>query len=206
MTGQAIRKTLRVALALVLAADLSGCVSTSIDSRKAADPKAAGGALEVAVYDTPSKAHAGVPSASSVSLDLGRLDGGRETPVQSFTGPTWSLGELQPGKYRLHLRAEVLGKSPAAPPTIRREDIQIKAGEVARAEVVLKKFPTYTVVGVTVGVGVIAGVLVWYSNNLFKWDTRGLQLSHAGKPQVTSAPVLRVGGPGATKPAGRRAG
>ena len=204
--GQTIRKALRVALALVLAADLSGCVSMNVDSRKAADPKAAGGSLEVAVFDTPSKARAGVPSASNVSLDLGRLEGGREAPVQSFSGATWSLGGLQPGKYRLHLKAEELGNNePSAPPTIRKEDIQIKAGEVARAEVVLKKFPIFTVLGVTVGVGVIAGVLAWYSNWNKGWNFH-LQLAPAKKPGVTSAPGTRTGRDPGTGPTRRRAG
>lgn len=104
--------------------------------------------------------------------------------------------QLQPGKYRLHLKAAELGNARSAPPTIRKEDIQIKAGEVARAEVVLKKFPFLTVVGVTVEVGAIAGALVWYSN----W-TRGL------KSRVTLAPVTRTNrDPETSRPTRRRTG
>ena len=182
MTGQVIRKAIRVAVALVLAANLSGCVSVSVDTRKAADPKAAGGALEVAVSDTPTKA-----------------------PVQTSLGATWSLGDVQPGKYRLHLKAMEPGSAPSAAPTIRKEDIQIKAGEVVRTEMILKKFPVLTVVCVAVGVGAIAGVLAWYSSNWFKGGT--FQLSHAKKPLVTLAPATRTGrDPETARPTRRRAG
>ncbi len=193
MKGRTVRKGLRVAVALVLAASLSGCVSVGVDTRKAADPNAAGGALEVAVYDTPGKRKAGDTTSGNVSMELGRMEQGREAPVQSSSGATWSLGDLQPGKYRLHLKATELGSAPSTAPTIRKEDIQIKAGEVVRTEMVLKKFPVLTVVCVGVGIGAIAGFAAWYSNNWFKGGT--FQLGRAKKPLVTLAPAIRTSPP-----------
>jgi hypothetical protein len=58
--------------------------------------------------------------------------------------------------------------------------------------VVLKKFPVLKVVGVTVEVGAIAGVLAWYSNWTHGLGNIHLQLSHAKKPRVTFAPVTRT--------------
>ncbi len=166
MNAQPLGRAGRVALALILVADLSGCVSVSLRRSKTPDPAAAGGSLDVAVYDTPAQARAGAASPSNVHLDLGRLEEGREGPVQNSLGSTWSVEGLAPGEYRLHLKAEAAstGTVPPPAPTIRKEDIRIKAGESVRARVILKKFPTWTVVGVTLGVGAIAGALIAATN------------------------------------------
>jgi hypothetical protein len=146
--------------------DLSGCVSVSLTRSKAVDPVAAGGSLDVAVYDTPAQARAGVTSPTNVHLDLSRLEEGRERSVRNFLGSTCSVDGLAPGEYRLHLKAESAstGTAPPPAPIIRKESIRIKAGESVRAKVILKKFPTWTVVGVTLGVGAVAGALIAATN------------------------------------------
>jgi ElaB/YqjD/DUF883 family membrane-anchored ribosome-binding protein len=175
MTTRPIPKAWRIALAILLSAELSGCVSVSTTRSKAASP-AATPSLDVGVYDTPSQAQAGVATSRKVSLDLARLENGSETRIQSFGESTWSVGELSPGKYRLHLTAAALGSAQGASPKIVERDIRIRAGEIVRTDVVLKKFPTWTVVGITAGVGVIAGLLISFNNSWNHWNTSGLHL------------------------------
>lgn len=167
-TGR-LRNAGRAALALLLAVNLSGCVSVGVTRSKAASPAATEGSLDVVVYDTPAQARAGVVSASNMTLDLGRVEKRRETPLQSSPGSTWSFGKLQPGEYRMHLKA-----APPAP-AITEEDLRIKAGEAVRAQVILKKFPTVTVVGVTLGVVAAAGIAAAVLNSAFRIDLGKLQ-------------------------------
>jgi hypothetical protein len=160
LTGQMIRKALRVALALVLAADLSGCVSVSSTRTKATGPAGGDGSLDVAVYDTPAQAKAGIPTSGSVSLDLGRLDRGQpERPLQSSSSPAASFGSLAPGEYSLHLKAVApQGGGSATPPTITQESIRVAAGETVHTRVILKKFPTVAVVSAVLCVGAVIGI------------------------------------------------
>ena len=166
----------RIALAILLSAELSGCVSVSTTRMKAGNPVGTEGSLDVAVYDTPAQVKSGVATDRKVSLGLACLENGRETPVKSFAEPTWSVGELPPGEYRLHLTAAALGSVQSASPRIVERDIRIRAGEIVRTDVVLKKFPTWTVLGITAGVGVIAGLLISFNNSWNDWNTSSLHL------------------------------
>ena len=185
MTRQKIRTAWRAGLALVLAAELSGCISVSTTRTKAAGRAGSDGSLDVAVYDTRAQAKAGTPTSGSVSLDLGRLDKGRpETAVQSSSSPSASFGSLAPGEYRLHLKAAAPGGSGSATaPTITQESIQVAAGETVRTQVILREFPYRAVGGAVLCVGAGVGIAYAIVNNMFK----GLGNSH-----VSRSPVMRT--------------
>jgi hypothetical protein len=170
MKRRQTRQAWRVALTLVLAAELSGCLSVRTTRTKAAGPATADGTLDVAVYDTPAKAKAGIPTSGSVSLDLGRLDKGQpETPVQSSSAPSASFGSLAPGEYRLHLKAAApeSASGSAATPTITQESIKVAAGETVRTRVILKEFPTRAVVGAVLCVGAGIGIAYGVAASMF---------------------------------------
>jgi hypothetical protein len=160
MKGTSILKAGRIVVAILLSAELSGCVSVSTTRTKAAAP-GSDGSLEVAVYDTPAQARAGVLSDPRMSLEVGRFEKGREVLLQTAAGSTWSFDSLPPTQYRLRLKAAPKedGSGPAIPPTITDKSIQVAAGETVRTQVILKKFPTTAVViGGVVVVGAVAGI------------------------------------------------
>ena len=189
MAGQKTRKAWRAGLALVLAAELSGCVSVSTTRTKATGPAGTDGSLEVAVYDTPAQARAGVASISRMSLELGRLEKDREEPLQTSSGSAWSFGSLPPAKYSLHLKAaaQEAGSASSAAPTITQESIKVAAGETVRTQVILKKFPTGAVVGAVLCLG--AGIGIAYGVGVS--IVGGLGSSHLSRSPAKKSPRAR---------------
>jgi hypothetical protein len=137
-----------LALATFAATSLGGCVSVGVVRAPAsASDVSSSTSLEVRIYDSPGLKKAGVLSQRGRALDVLRSDEGRETLVDSFHSGTWSREGLEPGTYRLRLR-----RSPAASgPGVYEKDLELRPGEAARVEVILKKFPTTAVL-------VVAGV------------------------------------------------
>jgi hypothetical protein len=156
---------------VVAAASLTGCVSVGVHRVGASDQQARLGRLEVSVYDSPKQRKAGVLTQSGAYVELLRLEQGRETSIETFTMPSWSKDGLDPGTYRLRLRrhasAPEAGK-PRGTPT--DKDLRVGAGETVHADIVLKKFPTTTVliaagvVGVGFGVAVATNPLVGFGS------------------------------------------
>jgi hypothetical protein len=150
-------------LALLVGGSLTGCVSVGVVRLKGVPPGAEGvegvvavptgdGVVEVSICDSPKSKRAGVPTARPIRLDLLSLEQGREKAVESFSGPTLAKRGLAPGTYRLRVREAASGvhRSEAA---IVEKDFRVRAGEVTRVEVILKKFPTTAVL---IGAGVVA--------------------------------------------------
>jgi len=180
MRQTSILRTGRIALAILLSAELSGCVSVSTTRTKAATP-GADGSLEVAVYDTPAQARAGVLSEPRMSLELGRFEQGREVLLPTTAGSTWSFDSLPPTEYRLRLKAAAKedGSGPATPPTITDKSIKVAAGEAVRTQVILKKFPTTAVV---IGGVVVVGAVVGIAYAVTAHSLDGLKNIHFSRP------------------------
>jgi len=145
-----------MALAALASAGIGGCVSVGVDRSPVPGPQARSeGSIAVRVYDNPKLKKAGVLSAKARAIDLVRLEQGRETVVETFTSPEWSRDGLSTGVYRLRLRRGSAASGPAGASErgAYEKDLRIRAGELARAEVMLKKFPTTAVL---VGAGAVA--------------------------------------------------
>jgi hypothetical protein len=156
------KRVLRVfAPAVLSAASLTGCISVGVQRAAGSDPQARLGTLEVSVYDSPKQKKAGVLTQSGAYVELLRLDQGLEKSLEVFATPSWSKAGLEPGTYRLRVRKQ--SAAPAAEAAKPRgtpidKDLRVGAGETVHADIVLKKFPTTTVL-IASGV-VVAGMAV----------------------------------------------
>ena len=137
-----------LALAALAGGSLVGCVSVGVLHAPAASTDAASStSLEVRIYDSPGRKKAGVLSERGRVFDVIRREEARETLVDTFHSGTWSREGLEPGTYRLRLRRS----TQASGPGVYEKDLKLRPGEAARADVILKKFPTTAVL-------VVAGV------------------------------------------------
>lgn len=137
---------------------LDGCVSIGVSRSNAAGAEAATGSLEVTVVE---KSHDTQPIASQVVTKLVRLESGIEQPTAEFSDSTWTKNDLPPGQYRLRISQWIdkTGKTHAFTGN-NEKTFRIRNGEHVQARVVLKAFPTGTVVAVSIVLVVAIGVAV----------------------------------------------
>jgi len=145
---------------------LDGCLSIGVDGTRPKTPAAgAPASLEARLYETGKDAKRDVKSGRDVTWKLFRLDTSADVPVREGTGATWSATDLPPGKYRIAAtwgpKPDVAGDVSAASGD---DTFSLAAGESARADFVLKKFPTWSVwTVIAVILGVAAGIAIFIS-------------------------------------------
>lgn len=138
-----------VALLLVAATGLTpaaGCLSVGIE--KVGTP-AAGletGSLDVSISEHRPRNGKGDPPVRPILSELSRIDGAEPVPVRETSETRWREDGLRPGKYRLRVARAV------------QKTFSIRPGETVSAEVIVKRFPTGTVIGV--GAAIAGGILV----------------------------------------------
>ncbi|HQR47181.1 MAG TPA: hypothetical protein PK598_14360, partial [Thermoanaerobaculia bacterium] len=121
--------------------------------------------LEARLYEKGKDVKRDVKSTREVTWKLFRRDGSPAAPVTEGTGAAWSVTDLAPGSYRI---AAAWGPKPGAPDDKSggsgEETFTLHAGDTARADFVLSKFPTWAwiVLGVVV-VGIIVGAIAMVS-------------------------------------------
>lgn len=152
----AITLTLLAALGLPFA---TGCLSVGIESVGRAAPGVETGSLRVSVFQhTPRNGHGDLPEHPFVS-ELTRIDGPREIAIRETSDSRWSAHDLAPGKYRIRVARfiDAAGKTRELPTRV-QETFHVRPGETVSAEIVVKRFPTGTVVGL--GAGAVGGILL----------------------------------------------
>jgi len=192
MNANALAQGRRFIARLVLIAfapfALDGCLSIGVDGTR---PKTAAvgapASLEARLYETGKDTKRDVKSGRDVTWKLFRLDTSADVSVREGTGATWSATDLPPGKYRI---AATWGPKPDVAGDVSAgsgdDTFSLAAGETARADVVLKKFPTWAVVGVVLGVaGVVAFVVVLVA---FGNSQKGIHLSSGNTMRGETGP------------------
>ncbi len=151
-----IALTLLAALALPSAI---GCLSVGVES---VGSRAAGvetGSLRVSVFQhTPRNGTGDLPEHPFVS-ELTRIDGSREVAIRETSDSRWTADGLAPGKYRIRVARYVdpAGTTRDLPNRV-QETFHVRPGETVSAEIVVKRFPTGTVVGLSAGA--VGGILL----------------------------------------------
>ena len=166
------RLTARFLVVALAPLALDGCVSIGVD--RTAPPAATTesprkGALEARLYDTGSAANKDQKSQRSVAWKLFFLTMSPDTPVQEGTGIVWNVTDLEPGKYRLVATWGPLpGVKDDTSAGSTEDTFKLAGGETASARVIVKKFPTWWVVGIglAVVIGVAAGLAAAFASDV----------------------------------------
>jgi hypothetical protein len=153
------RLTTRCVLLALAPLALDGCLSIGVDQYAAKTPAAdARCSLEARLYEKAKDAEKDVKSAREVTWKLYHVETSPVVPVKEGTGAAWSATDLKPGKYRITAswgsKPGVAGDTSAGSG---EDTFTLKAGETARADFVLSKFPAW--VWITIG-AVVVGIIV----------------------------------------------
>lgn len=135
---------------------LAGCVSV----RTAQSPGDGDlGGVSVRVFPDDDARRDGVLGPRFVVGELERRADGGWHPVFKAMGPTWTVVDLPPGKYRVRFPALLDDQGNAVATDDRGEVFRVRPGEVTEVEATLDHFPTGLVV-VGVAAAVVAAVLL----------------------------------------------
>lgn len=118
------------------------------------------GTVEVTIYESSEDYRKGVPTPRKIVSELVRSDVKPERSIYRGTEPTWSVGELEPGRYRLTALAVIDQGREKSLPNQDSERFRLRAGERVRAVIVLKKAPVGAILGVSAGVAALIGALI----------------------------------------------
>lgn len=193
----AITLTLLAALALPFA---TGCLSVGIESVGKSAAGVETGSLRVSVFQhTPRNGNGDLPEHPFVS-ELTRIDGSREIAIRETSDSRWSADGLQPGKYRIRVARfiDAAGTTRDLPTRV-QETFHVRPGETVSAEIVVKRFPTGTVVGLSAGA--VGGILLAAAlSAAFSWHGGGTGSTfningkkHKKLLDTTPAPVRQSG-------------
>lgn len=160
MTAPWRRGFVRVALALFAPTLLDGCVSVGISRTKPMSPGLTTGTVEVTIYESSEDYRKGVPTPRRIVSELVRSDVKPERSIYRGTEPSWSVGELEPGRYRLTALAAIDQGREKSLPNQDSERFRLRAGERVRAVIVLRKAPVGAILGVSAGVAALIGALI----------------------------------------------
>ncbi|MGC8916356.1 MAG: Ig-like domain-containing protein [Thermoanaerobaculum sp.] len=146
-------------LALVLAVQLSGCLSVRTRSEKGPQAEAA---VAVVLFSDDAGRKAGRTGPEGVLSELERREHGRWQPVFRSLAARWAVTGLPPGTYRLRFPARLDERGNVVPLSDKPKKLRLAAGDSVRVEAVLEHVPVALVVA---GVVVVAVVAVAFS----KW-------------------------------------
>ncbi len=158
--GAATRGAALAVLASLAPLALDGCVSIGI-SRAPLPARGAEGAVHVSVFERPKDRNAARPLTTPILSQLLRLEGKGARPVARSMASTWSLPSVPAGRYRLEMtrRIDEAGDVVALGSPVEKE-FDVRPGETATVNVVLRKVPVFWIVlaAVTIVVLVILSI------------------------------------------------
>ena len=146
-----------------------GCLSVGVQKTGKAEPGVGTGSLTVNVYERRPRNGAGDPPRHPLVSELRRVEGSKEIPIRETSESRWSDDALSPGKYRLRIARFIDegGETHSLASPVQRT-FRIRPGETVAAEIVVKRFPTGTVVGAVAAVagGILVASLISSLNSL----------------------------------------
>ena len=148
--------------ALCVALLLAGCVSTRSLGRTELDDTGAQpgtGGVRVTTHESDHDRRAGVTGPRFVHAELDRREGKQWRTVFKALGPTWSVVDLPPGKYRLRYTSWLDQAGNAQRIDHPGRIFRIKPGKVSELQTTLEHFPTGLVVAGVVTAVVVAAIL-----------------------------------------------
>ncbi len=147
-TADRPRRFLVAVLLVALAPfSLDGCLSVGL-SRSVRDDGGSGkGEVLVTVYRTARDRDSGAAVRHPVLAELTRIEKGARTTVARSMSPSWSLGDLPPGRYAISTAKKIDENGDIVPlkGPIEKE-FEIQAGERVEAKIVLERVPVVLIV------------------------------------------------------------
>jgi len=146
MRAPILRTIARIVLLCLAPMALDGCVSIGIERTELADTESSA-AVKVTIFEKPAARKKGEPYPLPIFSELFRVEGGGERSVARTMASGFELPSVPPGRYRLSItkrineQGDVEALSEAADKTF-----DVKAGQQATLEVILRKVPILWIV------------------------------------------------------------
>lgn len=180
---------MRSPLACLLAASITlwsatGCTSLETKTVRNGSPDPMTAAIDVRVFDRASDVKAGHPTSGRVTSELETVSG---ESVHRAEDPHWTLGGLQPGRYRLTIRHWSKGSTRPEPDTRATDDFTLHPGDRIGVEVVARKVKTGAVVGIAAGVA--GAVAIGVALSAAKKSVEGMTISLAQRQPTEPLPL-----------------
>jgi hypothetical protein len=193
----------RSSTAALLAASVTllsteGCVTFNVEGTspaKGSPPHAA--SLRFSVYENRAALKKAEVFGGSVRSKVLRLEPLPEEIVFESADASWSVSELQPGKYRLEASQRTGPEPSSAEVRNWRENFKVKTGEEVSAVIILHDTRVWAWAGTGVGIAAAAVVGALIIIGVLSLGTRGITLSrNAGSEADASRASLAPHRPG----------
>lgn len=151
-----------IALSLLAATAFSsatGCLSVGIQSLGPPSAGVGSGSLQVSVSQHRPRDGNGAAPEHPFIAELSRVDGREAIAIRESSESRWSVDGLEPGKYRIRVASFIDdgGKTRTLSSPVEKT-FRVRPGETVSAEIVVKRFPTGTVVAL--GAVAAGGLLI----------------------------------------------
>jgi hypothetical protein len=188
-----LRKTVSLfVLSAVLASSIDGCLSVGIDKVGKPSPGVETGSLRVSVTQHSPVAGVLDPPRYPLVSELYRVDRPQEPPIREVSESRWTEDGLAPGKYRIRV-ARYIDERGEVRPLERavEKKFSIRAGETLVADIVVKRFPTGTVVsiGAAVAGGILIAAVISFFTSFGRIGTISLASSKKHRKQLDTRPL-----------------